>query len=186
MRTHKMFQGLRAHPIHSQRSMTKSNVSGKETARYAAMSQEEKNARNLRLREARQKKKEFLNPMKTNSSRAPLGDLTNQTNGGAESAPDSQSQEEKNARIQRVCEARRKKKEYQNLMETNCSRAPFGDLTNHTNGGAESAHNSPSVNSDNKHRKRQRERARYAAKSQEEKNAGNLRLREACKKKERC
>jgi len=142
--------------------------------------------------------------MKTNSSRAPLGDLTNQTNGGAESAPDSQSanndknqrkremeraryaamsQEEKNARIQRVCEARRKKKEYQNLMETNCSRAPFGDLTNHTNGGAESAHNSPSVNSDNKHRKRERERARYEAKSQEEKNAGNLRLREAREKK---
>ena len=49
--------------------------------------------------------------------------------------------------------------------------------------GAESAHNSPSVNSDNKHRKRERERARYAAKSQEEKNAGNLRLREARKKK---
>ena len=25
--------------------------------------------------------------------------------------------------------------EYQNPMETNCSRAPFGDMTNHTNGG---------------------------------------------------
>ena len=49
--------------------------------------------------------------------------------------------------------------------------------------GAESAHNSPSVNSDNKHSKRERERARYEAKSQEEKNAGNLRLREARKKK---
>ena len=49
--------------------------------------------------------------------------------------------------------------------------------------GAESAHNSPSVNSDNKHRKRERERARYAAKSQEEKNARNLRLREAHRKK---
>ena len=55
-----------------------------------------------------------------------------------------------------------------------------------TTSGAESAHNSPSANNDNTRRKRERERARYAAKSQEEKNAGNLRLREARKKKERC
>ena len=48
--------------------------------------------------------------------------------------------------------------------------------------GAESAHNSPSVNSDNKHSKRERERARYAAMSQSEKNARNLRQREARQK----
>ena len=49
--------------------------------------------------------------------------------------------------------------------------------------GAESAPNSQSTNNDNKQRKRERERARYAAMSQEEKNARNLRLREAHQKK---
>ena len=52
-----------------------------------------------------------------------------------------------------------------------------------TTSGAESAHNSPSANNDNTRRKRERERARYAAKSQEEKNARNLRQREAHRKK---
>jgi len=142
--------------------------------------------------------------METNCSRVPFDDLTNHNNGGAESAPNSQStnndnkqrkrereraryatmsQEEKNARNLRLREARQKKKEDQNPIQTNCVRAPFGDLTNHTNGGADSAHNSPSANNDNTRRKRERERARYAAKSQEEKNARNLRLREALRKK---
>ena len=49
--------------------------------------------------------------------------------------------------------------------------------------GAESAPNSQSTNNDNKQRKQERERARYATMSQEEKNARNLRLREACQKK---
>jgi len=63
------------------------------------------------------------------------------------------SQEEKNARNLRLCEARQKNKEYQNPMETNCSRAPFGDMTNHTNGGVKGAPNSPSANNDSKTRK---------------------------------
>ena len=49
--------------------------------------------------------------------------------------------------------------------------------------GAESAPNSQSTNNDNKQRKQERVRARYATMSQEEKNVRNLRLREACQKK---
>ncbi|PVH32345.1 hypothetical protein PAHAL_9G375700 [Panicum hallii] len=68
-----------------------------------------------------------------------------------------------------------RKKEYQNPMETNGSPAPFGDLTNHTNGGAESESNLQSANNSTEHRKRERERTRYATMSQEEKNVRNLR-----------
>ena len=50
------------------------------------------------------------------------------------------------------------------------------------NVGAENVPNSPSASNNNKQRKWERERARYAAMSQEEKNAKNLR-REARKKK---
>ena len=50
-------QGLRAHPIQSANNDKKQRKRERDRARYAAMSQEEKNARNLRLREARQKKK---------------------------------------------------------------------------------------------------------------------------------
>ena len=45
------------------------------------------------------------------------------------------------------------------------------------NVGAENVPNSPSASNNNKQRKRERERARYAAMSQEEKNAKNLRRR---------
>ncbi|KAG2649961.1 uncharacterized protein LOC120655291 [Panicum virgatum] len=114
--------------------------------------------------------------METNCSRAPFGDLTNCTNEGAESAPYSQSanndkkqrkrerkraryaamsQEQKNARNLRQREARQKK-ECQNPMETNCSRAPSGNLTNYTNGGGDSASNSQSADNNAKHRKRER------------------------------
>jgi len=48
--------------------------------------------------------------------------------------------------------------------------------------GAESENNSQSTANDNKERKRERERARYAAMSQSEKNARNLRQREARQK----
>jgi len=142
--------------------------------------------------------------METNCSRAPFGDLTNQTNGGAESAPYSQSvnndnkqrkrereraryaamsQEQKNARNLRQREARQKKKECQNPMETNCYRAPFGNLTNYTNGGGDSASNSQSANNSAEQRKRGRDRARYAAMSQEVKKARCLRQREVRQKK---
>ncbi|KAG2634436.1 hypothetical protein PVAP13_2NG462703 [Panicum virgatum] len=134
--------------------------------------------------------------METNCSRAPFGELTNLSNAEAESALNSQSanndkkqrkrereraryasmsQEQKNARNLRQREARKKKKECQNSMETNCSRAPFGDLTNYTNGGADSASNSLSADNNAKHRKRERDRARYATMSQEEKDAICLR-----------
>jgi len=48
---------------------------------------------------------------------------------------------------------------------------------------AESALNSQSANNDKKQHKRERDRARYASMSQEQKNARNLRQREARKKK---
>ena len=51
------------------------------------------------------------------------------------------------------------------------------------NVGAESAPYSQSANNDKKQRKWERERARYAAMSQEQKNARNLRQREARQKK---
>jgi len=82
------------------------------------MSQEEKNARNLRLREARQKKKEFQNPMETNSSRAPLGNLTNHTNGGAESVPDSQSAMLWTHSLGRSISARRSKRRPQRISKS--------------------------------------------------------------------
>jgi len=52
------------YPIHRQQAIIINNVSrkGKEP-RYAAMSQEEKNARNLRKREARQKKRVLHNKL---------------------------------------------------------------------------------------------------------------------------
>ncbi|KAG2651129.1 hypothetical protein PVAP13_1NG157000 [Panicum virgatum] len=68
-------------------------------------------------------------------------------------------------------------------METKCSRAPFGDLTNYTNKGADSASNSQSTDNNAKNRKRERDRARYAAMSQEEKDAICLRKREVRQKK---
>jgi len=106
----------------------------RERARYAAMSQEEKNARNLRKREARQKK-EYQSPMEINGSQ---------------------------------------------------DRASFGDLTNCTNGGAEGESRLQIANNSTEQRKRERERTRYATMSQEEKNARNLRKREARQKKKRC
>jgi len=143
--------------------------------------------------------------METNCSRAPFGNLTNLSNAvEAESALNSQSanndkkqrkrerdraryasmsQEQKNARNLRQREARKKKKECQNSMETKCSRAPFGDLTNYTNKGADSASNSQSTDNNAKNRKRERDRARYAAMSQEEKDAICLRKREVRQKK---
>jgi len=67
-------------------------------------------------------------------------------------------------------------------------RAAYGDsvLTNADSQdvpGAESVPNSSSASHNNKQCKRERERARYAAMSQEEKNARNLRKREARQKK---
>jgi len=76
-----------------------------------------------------------------------------------------------------------REQECQNPMETNCSRAPFGNLTNYTNGGGDSASNSQSADNNAKHRKRERDRARYAAMSREEKNAICLRQREVRQKK---
>ncbi|KAG2656162.1 hypothetical protein PVAP13_1KG064800 [Panicum virgatum] len=73
--------------------------------------------------------------------------------------------------------------EYQNSMETNSSRAPFGDLTNQTNGGVESESNLQSANNSAEQRKRERERTRYAVFSQEEKNARCMRQREVRRKK---
>jgi len=75
--------------------------------------------------------------------------------------------------------------EYQSPMEINDSqdRAPFGDLTNHTNEGAESESNLQPATNSTVQRKRERERTRYAAMSQEEKNAKNMRRREARQKK---
>jgi len=142
--------------------------------------------------------------METNCSRTPLGDLTNHNDGGAESENNSQStandnkerkrereraryaamsQSEKNARNLRQREARQKTKEHHNLMEIVDSRAPFGDLTNQSNGGARSTPNPQPATNDSKHRKRERDRARYAAMSREEKNARNLRQRESRQKK---
>ncbi|KAG2597297.1 uncharacterized protein LOC120706760 isoform X2 [Panicum virgatum] len=104
----------------------------RERARYAAMSQEEKNAKNLRRRVVRQKNKEYQSPMEINDSQ---------------------------------------------------DRAPFGDLTNYTNEGADSESNLQPATNSTVQRKRERERTRYAAMSQEEKNAKNMRRREARQKK---
>jgi len=81
-----------------------------------------------------------------------------------------------------------RKKEYQSPMEINGSqdRASFGDLTNCTNGGAEGESRLQIANNSTEQRKRERERTRYATMSQEEKNARNLRKREARQKKKRC
>ncbi|KAG2627507.1 hypothetical protein PVAP13_3KG127295 [Panicum virgatum] len=76
-----------------------------------------------------------------------------------------------------------REQEHHNLMEIVDSRAPFGNLTNQSNGGAGSAPNPKPATNDNKHRKRERDRARYAAMSRAEKNARNLRQREARQKK---
>ncbi|XP_039847412.1 uncharacterized protein LOC120706760 isoform X3 [Panicum virgatum] len=75
--------------------------------------------------------------------------------------------------------------EYQSPMEINDSqdRAPFGDLTNYTNEGADSESNLQPATNSTVQRKRERERTRYAAMSQEEKNAKNMRRREARQKK---
>jgi len=72
-------------------------------------------------------------------------------------------------------------------MEINGSqdRAPFSDLTNCTNGGAEGESRLQIANNSTEQRKRERERTRYATMSQEEKNARNLRKREVRQKKER-
>ncbi|XP_039784766.1 uncharacterized protein LOC120651352 isoform X2 [Panicum virgatum] len=83
--------------------------------------------------------------METNCSRTPLGDLTNHNDGGAEREREraryaAMSQSEKNARNLRQREARQKTKEHHNLMEIVDSRAPFGDLTNQSNGGAHPIH----------------------------------------------
>ncbi|KAG2561934.1 hypothetical protein PVAP13_8KG210507 [Panicum virgatum] len=97
------------------------------------------------------------------------------------------SREEKNARNLRAGEARQKIKEYQSPMEKNGSqdRAPFGDLTNPTNGaaGAEGESRLQLANNSTEQRKRERERTRYATMSGEEKNTRNLRKREVGKKK---
>ncbi|KAG2656161.1 hypothetical protein PVAP13_1KG064800 [Panicum virgatum] len=132
MRTHKMSQGLRMYPIHHQQAIIISNVSGK--GKEQGMQQ--------CLRKRRMQKKNL-----------------------------------------RRREARKKKKEYQNSMETNSSRAPFGDLTNQTNGGVESESNLQSANNSAEQRKRERERTRYAVFSQEEKNARCMRQREVRRKK---
>ncbi|RLN07919.1 uncharacterized protein C2845_PM11G02910 [Panicum miliaceum] len=62
--------------------------------------------------------------------------------------------------------------------QRNGVRAPFGDQTNTTSRGAQTALSSWSLDVDQKELKRQRERARYAAMSDEQKDARNKKRRE--------